>query len=326
MTNEIWAVAQTRGDKLASVTYEVLGAARSLAAKTNGAVAALVIGQNAATLTDELFKHGAAKVYAAQTAGLNGFVDDVFAQTLADAIKAHEPRAVLGAATFYGKALFARAAALADLGLAPDVNRLDIDGGEPFAERPCFGGGVIRTVRNKTGRTFMATLRPKVFPEAAADSPGSGDVVTINVTAQPKITVKDSVSEKGQSINLNEADVIVAGGRGLREPGNFKLVFDMAEALGGAVGASRAVVDAGWIPYAHQVGQTGKTVNPKLYIAVGVSGAIQHLVGMQSSGVIVALNKDADAPIFKIASYGIVGDLFEYAPAMTRVFKEKLGR
>lgn len=326
MTNEIWTVAQIRGDKIAPVTYEVLGAARDLAAKTDGGVAAFVIAPNASALANELFKRGAKRVYIAQVSGVNGFVDDVFAQTLADAIKQHEPRVVLGAATFYGKALFARTAALADLALAPDVNKLDVDGNEPVAERPCFGGGVIRTVRNKTGKSFLMTIRPKVFPEAAADSPGSGDTVSINVTAQPKITVKDAVSEKGQSVNLNEADVIVAGGRGLREPQNFKVVFDMAEALGGAVGASRAVVDAGWIPYAHQVGQTGKTVNPKLYIAVGVSGAIQHLVGMQSSGVIVALNKDPDAPIFKIASYGIVGDLFEYAPAMTRVFKGKLGR
>jgi len=324
MTGEIWAVAQRRGDGLAPVSFEVLGAARQLAEKTGGTVAAMVIGDGADGLAAELFKRGAAKVYVAAVSGLNGFVDDVYAQVLADAIKTHEPAVVLGGATFYGKALFARAAALADLGLAPDANKLAVDG-EPFAERPCYGGNIIRKVINKTGGTFMVTLRPKVFPEAAADGADSGEVVSLEVSATPKVTVKEVVAEKGQSVNLNEADVIVAGGRGLREPDNFQIAHDMAAALGGAVGASRAVVDAGWIEYSHQVGQTGKTVNPKLYIALGISGAIQHLVGMQSSGIIVAVNKDPDAPIFKVATFGIVGDLFEYAPAMTKVFKARLG-
>lgn len=325
MTKEIWAVAQRRGDGLAPVTYEVLGAARQLAEQMGGSVAAVVIGDGAEALAGECFKRGASKVYVAAKAGLTGFVDDVYAAVLADAIKAHEPAVVLGGATFYGKSFFARAAALADLGLAADANKLNANGDAVEAYRPCFGGNIIRKVENKTGKTFLVTLRPKVFPEAAADGADSGETVTLDVSADPKVTVKETVAEKGQSVNLNEADVIVSGGRGLREAEHFNLAQEMADALGGAVGASRAVVDAGWIPYAHQVGQTGKTVNPKLYIALGISGAIQHLVGMQSSGIIVAVNKDPDAPIFKIATFGIVGDLFEYAPAMTKVFKERLG-
>jgi electron transfer flavoprotein alpha subunit len=325
MTREIWAVVQRRSDGLAPVTFEVLGAARQLADQMGGSVAAVVIGDGAEALASECFKRGASKVYVAAKPGLNGFVDDVYAAVLASAIQAHEPAVVLGGATFYGKAFFARAAALADLGLAPDANKIDADGDAVSAFRPCFGGNVIRKVSNKTGKTFLITLRPKVFPEAAADGADSGEVVNLEVAVEPRVTIKDTVGEKGQSVNLNEADVIVSGGRGLREPDNFQIAHDMADALGAAVGASRAVVDAGWISYAHQIGQTGKTVNPKLYIALGISGAIQHLVGMQSSGIIVAVNKDPDAPIFKLATFGIVGDLFEYAPAMTRVFKERLG-
>jgi electron transfer flavoprotein alpha subunit len=284
-----------------------------------------VYGAQAASLAKELHARGAAKVYVAEHADASGFVDDLWAGVLAAAIGQHKPHAVLGAATFYGKSLFSRAATAANVGLIPDVNRLDVEGEDIVAYRPCFGGNIVRKAQVKPGAMLVATLRPKVFVEATADGSGS-EVVALTVDGSPRIKVQESVSEKGQTINLNEADVIVAGGRGLREAESFKLAFDMADALGGAVGASRAVVDAGWIPYAHQVGQTGKTVNPKLYVALGISGAIQHLVGMQSSGVIVAVNKDPDAPIFKVATFGIVGDAFEYAPAMSRVFREKLGR
>ena len=325
MGKEIWAVAERRGAGLAPVTFEVLGAARELAQKTGATVAGVVYGAQAANLARELHARGAAKVYVAEHPDSGGFVDDLWAGVLASAIGQYKPQAVLGAATFYGKALFSRAATAANVGLIPDVNRLDVEGEDVVAYRPCFGGNIVRKAQVKPGSILVATLRPKVFVEAAADGGGSA-VVALSVDGSPKIKVQESVSEKGQTINLNEADVIVAGGRGLREAGSVKLAFDMADALGGAVGASRAVVDAGWIPYAHQVGQTGKTVNPKLYVALGISGAIQHLVGMQSSGVIVAVNKDPDAPIFKVATFGIVGDAFEYAPAMSRVFREKLGR
>jgi electron transfer flavoprotein alpha subunit len=324
MKKEVWAVAQMRKDGLAPVSLEVLGAARELAGKLGAEVAGVVMGQGASAAAATLAKHGAARVYIAEHDGLSRFADDLAARVLADAVKAQQPLAVLGAATFYGKALFARAATLAGAGLVPDANRLTVEGERIAAFRPCFGGNIVRGVHVRAG-TAMITLRPKVFVPAAADGTAGPETVALPVTGNAHVKITETVAEKGQTINLNEADVIVSGGRGLREAEHFKLAYDMAEALGGAVGASRAVVDAGWIPYAHQVGQTGKTVNPKLYVALGISGAIQHLVGMQSSGVIVAVNKDPDAPIFKVATFGIVGDLFEYAPAMARVFKARLG-
>jgi electron transfer flavoprotein alpha subunit len=324
MSNEVWVVAQMREAGIAPASFEVQTAARQVAEKLSADVAVVLVGHDAGALAGECFARGAKKVYVADTPA-SGFSDDLVAGILSEAIRAHAPRAVMGAATFYGKALFGRTAALCDLGLVPDVNELTVDGDAIVAGRPCFGGNVVRTVTARADATFLATVRPKIFPEAQPGGGGEGETIALEVSATAGLTVRETVSEKGQTVNLNEADVIVAGGRGLREAENFKVAREMAAAVGGAVGASRAVVDAGWIPYAHQIGQTGKTVNPKLYIALGISGAIQHLVGMQSSGVIVAVNKDPDAPIFKVATFGIVGDLFEYAPAMTRVFKEKLG-
>ena len=320
--DETWVVAQTRGGRLASATYEAMQAALDLGAAA-GTLAVFVAAKAADSLASECFAHGALKVYAAPV-DADSCSDDQVAEILAAAIAAHRPRLVLGLATLTGKSLMPRVAALSGGGYAADATRLRMEGGTLQVDRPCFGGNVIRRVQISDGGVALLTLRPKVYPQAPSKSADRGEVVTVNVDFQAKARVREAVSEKSQTVNVSEADAVVAGGRGLRAPENFKLVFDLARAVGGAVGASRAVVDAGWIPYAHQVGQTGKTVNPKLYIAVGISGAIQHLVGMQSSGVIVAVNKDADAPIFKVATYGIVGDLFEIMPALTRTFESKL--
>jgi electron transfer flavoprotein alpha subunit len=221
----------------------------------------------------------------------------------------------------------ARLAALCGGGMASDCTGLSLDGETIKALRPAYGGNVFFTLQNNCAAPFFVTLRPKALPEAD-DAPG-GEVINEAVDAgllACKATVTDHISEAGGKVSLTEADIVVAGGRGIRGPENFKLIEEMADSLGAAVGASRAIVDAGWVQYSYQVGQTGKTVNPKLYIAIGISGAIQHLVGMRSSKTIVAINRDKDAPIFNIASYGIVGDLFEVAPALTKKFKEVMGR
>ena len=325
MSKEIWVVAQTRGTECAPVTYEVMTAALTLAAELDGSVSVFVPSSHGENMAAELFARGAGRVYWSDTGGDGGFCDDLIAGALCTAVRAQTPAIILGAATSYGKALFPRVAALLSVGLIPDVTAVESSGGSIRATRPCFGGNVLRQMSVQGDGPVLATVRPKVFPVAGNGGPGEGELIKIEFSGTSGMTIKESVSEKGQTVNLSEADVVVSGGRGLREPENFKLVFDLARATGGAVGASRAVVDADWIAYANQVGQTGKTVNPKLYFALGISGAIQHLVGMQSSRVIVAVNKDPDAPIFKVATFGIVGDVNEVAPALTQVFKERLG-
>jgi electron transfer flavoprotein alpha subunit len=325
MSEEIWVVAQTRGTECAPVTYEVMAAALALAKDLGGTVCVFVPSAHGETMAAELFARGAVRVYWSDTGADGGFRDDLIADALCAAARAHSPAAILGAATSYGKALFPRVAALLSVGLIPDVTGVDGSSGHFAAFRPCFGGNVVRQMSANGNAPVLATVRPKVFPPVGKGDSGTGELIKIEISGESGMTIKESVSEKGQTVNLSEADVVVSGGRGLREPENFKLVYDLAAATGGAVGASRAVVDADWIAYAHQIGQTGKTVNPKLYFALGISGAIQHLVGMQSSRVIVAVNKDPDAPIFKVATFGIVGDVNEFAPALTQVFKERLG-
>jgi electron transfer flavoprotein alpha subunit len=241
-------------------------------------------------------------------------------------IDREKPDVVIGCATFYGKALLARLAALCGGGMASDITGVTIEDGAVTALRPAFGGNVFYTVRNnREGAPFFMTARPKAFPEAPeADGGEVVDEAVDDAAVACKAKVTDRVSESGGKVSLTEADVVVAGGRGIRGEENFKLIEDLAESVGAAVGASRAIVDAGWVAYSNQVGQTGKTVNPKLYIAVGISGAIQHLVGMRSSKTIVAINRDKDAPIFNLATYGIVGDLFEVVPALTKKFQEMM--
>jgi len=314
-------IALQKESKVVSATYEVIEVAKGL----GGEVCTAVLAAGAETAAAELASRGGGKVLAISNPALAYFNDEIYTRVILELLSKYSPDLVLGPASFYGKALFSRLAGFAGGSLASDATGLTLNGDELVITRPSYGGSVIeQIVGEHGGHPFFVTVRPKIFPES---KDGSGEVVIESVNDscfQSGTRVADVKIESAGSQNLAEADVIVSAGRGIKGPENSDLVKGLADSLGGAFGASRAVVDAGWIPYSHQVGQTGKTVNPKLYIAVGISGAIQHLVGMQTSHTIVAINKDKDAPIFNIANYGIVGDLFEVVPSLTSKFKEEL--
>jgi electron transfer flavoprotein alpha subunit len=248
---------------------------------------------------------------------------------LINLINEYKPEIVLCGATSTGRSLIARVAVKIDAGLTADCTALDIDQerGLLLQTRPAFGGNIMATIICPNHRPQMSTVRHKVMKEAEIDKSRTGQIIKktySDETLSSRTKILDVIEEEGQTINLSEADIIVSGGRGLGKPESFRLLHDLADAIGGAVGASRAAVDSDWIAYSHQVGQTGKTVCPKIYIACGISGQIQHLAGMSSSDIIIAINKDPDAPIFKVANYGIVGDLFEIVPALTKKLKSIL--
>jgi electron transfer flavoprotein alpha subunit len=324
----ILTYSEVKDGKLAPVAKEIVGAARKLADQKSGTVTSIIIGDKVASLADELIRYGADKVIVCESPALADFVDESYAKIILDVVQEQKPKVILGGATFLGKFLFGRLAAKLSSGLATDITALEWDADNILATRPAYGGKAIIKVSPAGPGPQMATLRPKAFPEPTRDENRTGEKTSLLFNDSKygsRAKVLQHVSEGDQQISLTDADIIVSGGRGLRAPENFKLVRDLASELGAAVGASRATVDAGWIPYAHQVGQTGKTVNPKLYVACGISGAIQHLVGMQSSKTIVAINRDPEAPIFKVATYGIVGDLFDVLPKLTERLKKMKG-
>lgn len=315
-------VALQKEGKAINATYEAIEAAKAL----GGDIFTLIMAADASAAAGELASRGGGKILAVSDASLANFNDEAYANVLAEMIKKYNPKVVLCPATLYGRALMSRCAGSMSAPAVTDITAISAEGDAVSVTRPSYGGSVIETVAPAADdKPFFVTVRPKIFAES---KDGSGEVVTETVDAacfatQAKVT--DVKSESGGSQNLAEADVIVSAGRGIKGHENVDLIKGLADAVGGAFGASRAAVDAGWVPYATQVGQTGKTVNPKLYIAVGISGAIQHLVGMQSANTIVAINKDKDAPIFNVANYGIVGDLFEIVPALTKKFAAELG-
>lgn len=322
----IWIFAQQRNGKVSSGAFELLTVGRKLADTTGGSVTAILFGYNVGEQAAQLAARGADRAIVADDAALAGFVDDQYADLLSRWIKAENPDLVIGSATTYGRALFARLAAKLNVGLVADAGGVELKEGVPHVTKATYGGKAFSEYVFTGAKPWLITMRPKTSEEfAVRENKGAVESRPVDGLGTPQIHVVASESVGAGTIPLTEADIIVSGGRGLRGPENYKMVEDLAHVLGAAAGASRAIVDAGWVPYDKQVGQTGKTVNPKLYIACGISGAIQHLVGMQSARVIVAINKDADAPIFKVASYGIVGDVFAYLPEITRVFKEKLG-
>jgi len=318
----VLVVALQKNSQLMPVSFELLAAARQV----GGNVTTAIMAAEAGPLAEQLAARGGGKVLAISNPALEYFNDDIYAKVLVDLVGRHSPDLVLGPANSYGKALFTRLAAKVSGTMTSDVTALDADGSRIVATRPCFGGSVIaRRTTNGDAKPHFITVRPKIFAESTE---GAGEVVVESVPDSCFLSgavVREVKSDSGGTRNLAEADRIVSVGRGIRGADNVGLVKDLADALGAAFGSSRAVVDAGWTEYATQVGQTGRTVNPKLYVAVGISGAIQHLVGMRSSQQIVAVNKDKDAPIFNVANYGIVGDLFEIVPALTKKFRAELG-
>jgi len=317
---KILTIAEHKNNVLAGFSFEQLHVAKSL----QGEIATLLMCGDAGDMTEKLTAKGT-KAFVCVNPDLTNFNDEAYAKIAASIIDREKPDIVIGTATFYGKALFGRLSAMCGGAMASDCTAVSAEGDLVTALRPTYGGNVFMKVQNNRPAPFFITLRPKAFPEAA-DAAG-GEVMNESVDASLVATrakVTERVSETGGKVSLTEADIVVSGGRGIRAAENFKLIEDLADAMGAAVGASRAIVDAGWVQYLHQVGQTGKTVNPKLYIAAGISGAVQHLVGMRSSNTIVAINRDKDAPIFNIATYGIVGDLFEILPALTARYKETM--
>jgi electron transfer flavoprotein alpha subunit len=318
MSNNILVVAEQRNGVLKKVTFEMLGAGADLAAALGGRVEAALLGSGLGGLPDLLAHYGASKVFVADDDSLATYSSEGHTNVLADLIGKVSPAIVLVGATAMGKDLAPRLAARLGVGLASDCINLEIAGGRLVAARPIFAGKAVAKVR-LTGDPQMATVRPNVLP---APEPETGAAAVVEPVAAATGAIRDKVVDTvgaGEgAIDVAEADIIVSGGRGVGGTEGFEPIRSLAKTLGAAVGASRAAVDAGWIPHSHQVGQTGKTVTPNLYIACGISGAIQHLAGMKTSKAIVAVNKDPEAPIFKVADYGIVGDLFEVVPLLEK--------
>jgi electron transfer flavoprotein alpha subunit len=316
----ILTFAEARDGKIRRPANEAISEGRRIAEALSARVVSVLVGSGVSGLADELASYGADKVWVFDDPALKDYATESYARAVAKAIEDEKPSVVLIPFTATGKDLAPRVAAKLGAGLVSDVVALVVKDGRLTARRPQYSGKAYATV-TWAGEPQMATLRPNVFPLGAPDAARKAEVAKgqVDTAARAKVTAVHAAA--AGKVELGEAQVIVSGGRGMKGPEHFPLVTALGEAFGGAVGASRAVVDAGWVDHQLQVGQTGKTVSPTLYIACGISGAIQHLAGMSSSKWIVAINKDPDAPIFKVANYGIVGDVFEVLPKLTAAAK-----
>ncbi|MEP7287190.1 MAG: electron transfer flavoprotein subunit alpha/FixB family protein [Chloroflexota bacterium] len=321
----VW-IDQFHGKAL-PIAWEALGVGRKIADSHNVSLTALVFGQGTDAVVQAVFHYGADRVVKCDDATLADFRLEPYVALLDKVIVDEKPLVVIGGGSTRGRELLAAAAADTNAGLLADITELTIEGDMLQGIRPVYAGKILSTAIIK-GNVQFVTIRSRAFPTPIADPSKSGEVISVApVLSEDQIATKVIAFEETKgSVNLADARIIVSGGRGVGGPDGFAPVRELADVLGAAVGASRATVDAGWIPYAHQVGQTGKVVSPDLYIAAGISGAIQHQAGMRTSKVIVAINKDPDAPMFKLARYGIVGDLFKILPALTAAFKSKLGK
>ncbi len=324
----VWVFAELIGAEVHPVAFELIGRGRELADRLGAALSVVLIGDELEEAVERLRHYPVRRIYVAEDRSLARFRSETYAAALAELIERQRPEIVLCGATAMGRSFLPRAAALLRTGLTADCTELDIDEEEGLLlqTRPAFGGNIMATIVCPRHRPQMATVRPKVLPPL---EPGPRrDVEVISFSPSPRaldcpVEVLEVCAEQVGAASIADADVIVAGGRGVGSPEGFRVIRDLARALGGAVGASRAAVDSGWIPYARQVGQTGKTVQPKLYVACGISGAVQHLVGMQSAGAIIAINKDPRAPIFRVADFGFVGDLHVIVPRLIEAVERR---
>lgn len=323
--DEVLVFAEQRNNKIARVVLELLGKARELADKLNVKTAAILLTDKDNKLSDELIKYGADKVYLAESELLKNYQTDLYTKVIAEHIKETKPQIVLYGATHIGRDLAPRLAQRINTGLTADCTGLDItEEGLLLQTRPAFGGNLMAQIICKKHRPQMSTVRPGVM-KMKEPSERKGDVVKVKLNISEKdqfVKVLKIIKETKKRVNLEEAEIIISGGRGLGKKENFKLIEELASLLKAEVGASRAAVDSGWIAKDHQVGQTGKTVRPKLYMAIGISGAIQHKAGMQGSNMVIAINRDPDAPIFEVADYGIVDDLFKVVPELISELKK----
>jgi electron transfer flavoprotein alpha subunit/NAD-dependent dihydropyrimidine dehydrogenase PreA subunit len=323
----VWVFSEFRRGTLASVALELLGAGRRLADRRGVQLSAVLIGHDTGSAAKTLIAHGADTVYRVDHEKLRHFSEDIYASILTALVQEHHPEIVLAGATAIGRSFIPGVATTLNAGLTADCTALDIrdEDGALMQTRPAFGGNIMATIVCPSSRPQMATVRPRVMRSLDYDDARNGRIVDIEPTPaqlQSRIRVIEEVMAEGSNVNIQEADILVSGGRGLENPKGFELLKKLADTLGANISASRAVVDAGWIPYPHQVGQTGKTVAPKLYIACGISGAVQHVAGMQSSETIVAINRDSHATIFDVADFGIVGDLYEVIPKLINKIEE----
>ncbi len=317
----VLVICEIKDGRLKKVSREVLSIGRKLAADAGGELQAFVAGDDAKQVAEEAGRYGAKKLFVASGPAYEPYSTEMWTAALNAAIDSTSPSIVLFGADADGKDLAPRIAARRNVGVASEVTSLEWAGGKLVAQRPIYSGKVIGTVEVE-GDPAMATCRPNAFP-AEESGGGAAEVVELAAPAvEPRARVVEVRAPEAGELSIAEADIIVSGGRGLKEADNFSYIRDLAHALGGAVGASRATVDAGWIDHQHQVGQTGRVVSPNLYLAIGISGAIQHLAGMTSSKHIIAINKDAEAPIFRVADLGVVGDLFEIVPKLTEEVKK----
>jgi len=323
----VWVFAEQREGQLNKVSLELLGKAQELGETLKQSVSALLLGDRVADLVGTLMEYGAGTVYLVEHEGLKDFRTNSYTKAIEDLVKKHKPNILLMGATHVGRDLAPRVSRRVEVGLTADCTELSIDPKEGLLlqTRPAFGGNVMATIANRYSRPQMATVRPGVM-EAVRKPGAKGQVIRHDVSLMENeigTKVLQVVREKKKRANLSEAKVIVAGGRGVGDAGGFRVLEELAAVLGGELAGTRVAVEEGWIPADRQVGQTGQSVRPELYIACGISGAIQHRAGMMNSRYIVAVNKDPRAPIFQVADWGIVGDLHDVVPEMIEAFRNK---